>query len=612
MTNASQVLGRIPLKVLRVLAPATPVYSSSRAAVTLVFSRPVIELGSNFLPEDGSGDSVNVNGVAPLLWACDGEPKHEPPISGRSWWVTTSIMRFDPSVQWGNDLHCTVWVNPLLRSWDGAQLTGAYPHKSFNTSALTLGNTAVSSELARIATDGAWRPLLGEETAYECPSDCRVTLGFSHRIDKDVLSRHLCLMKNTSWPGGQCRRVQVQQLDSECAPCPSSAATWVVVPPRLEDDTSYLLVLPKGVTASNTSGPTLVDLKQKLHGLRPFEFPFLPTTSYQAPAIAAPQVSLYVRHGLPAETPPSEVQKAVSLTSPKQKQQAVVVHREHNDLTLQPSKTHLILESEFVPSTGPRSHQLSNYTFQGDASASLKDAFGQSLRQSQAKYHTAQLAAFEVQPIAFSGFFREEKESIGLVALARGKDTQPKCGKCHGCSACPDCNAEGSVTLRAQPVGGSELEDVLMLAFVNCSNLTANAAVWSDEAATFGPQPSNTVVEEWKFGELVSGSAKPWVLAQHTEARPSWQPDCERSNYWNQRIGQKTCSLYTSAPFAVSVIQQLQNERHSSQSTHSEVLVLVTDYTDVAAVVGADVTLFEIITENNENDCCRKKTCPCS
>ena len=86
--NASQILCRIPLRQLRLLAPHTPVYSYSKESVTLVFSRPVIELGSNF--GDSTSTTVDVNGVHPLLWKCGATaPTSVPPVSGRTYWVTT-------------------------------------------------------------------------------------------------------------------------------------------------------------------------------------------------------------------------------------------------------------------------------------------------------------------------------------------------------------------------------------------------------------------------------------------------------------------------------------------------------------------------------------------
>ena len=178
VTNASQILGCIPLKELRILAPPTPVYPSSKAAVTVVFSRPVIKLGSNFAPVDG-GSAATVNGVQPLLWLCTGtsaatiraRPAWAPPSAGRLHWVTTSILRFDPTEAWGNDLRCAVSVNPWLRSYDGAPLVGkTRARKTFNTSALAVGNGfgTVSSAKAAAATDGRWQSRLGEEKDYEC------------------------------------------------------------------------------------------------------------------------------------------------------------------------------------------------------------------------------------------------------------------------------------------------------------------------------------------------------------------------------------------------------------------------------------------------------------
>ena len=98
VTNTSAIFGKIPLKALRLLVPQTPVYGGSKASVTLVFSRSVIRLGSNFGPEIKA--HAETAGVQPLLWSCNGgSPKFPgaPPIAGRTWWVTTSILRFDPS-----------------------------------------------------------------------------------------------------------------------------------------------------------------------------------------------------------------------------------------------------------------------------------------------------------------------------------------------------------------------------------------------------------------------------------------------------------------------------------------------------------------------------------
>ena len=119
-------------------------------------------------------------------------------------------------------------------------------------------------------TDGAWRPLLGEETSYECPSDCRLSISFSHRVDRQALQQHLCLVVNGSSSSGgrqQCGRVLVEH-GAECdpieAPCADSSKDWVIIPGALGFDKEYSLILPKGVVVSNVSGPTHEEIKQQL------------------------------------------------------------------------------------------------------------------------------------------------------------------------------------------------------------------------------------------------------------------------------------------------------------------------------------------------------------
>ena len=608
--NASQILGRIPLRQLRLLAPHTPVYSYSKESVTLVFSRPVIELGSNF--GDSTSTTVDVNGVHPLLWKCGATaPTSVPPVSGRTWWVTTSILRFDPTEPWGNDLECEVFANPLLRSWDGARLIVNSDQRSasFNTSALALTSTSVASEKAAAATDGAWDALLGEETSYECPSDCKLSISFSHRVDREAL-QHLCLMTNASWPRGRCDRVSVEHgtdCDQSITPCADSSTSWVVVPGALEFDTEYVLVLPSGVVVSNVSGPTKLDLKQSLHGLRPFQWPFF-TDDDRHVAIASRQVSLYARHGLPAGALPSTIQASVQLESRTNHETGWIVHREHNDLTLQPSKTQVRLDAAFVPSRGQRDDRLSNYTFSGDQSSGLKDAFGLSLQHSEATFSTAPVVAFAIQPEAFSAFFPPGHESgadqqgtIDLVALARGV-AEPEHQDCGN----QECECEG-VSLRAQSVSpNDQIEDILMLALVNCSNITSEHAVFNDQAKRFGPQPENTDVQNWKFGELSSSTGSEgthWVLSQRSVVRAAWQQNCTLQYYQ-----QPTCSLYTSASFAVSAVYQSETPRSSN-----EILALVTSYAGAAPIADAEVSMYRLYTaDDTASECCRLRQCPCS
>ena len=65
VTDADALYRALPLKQLRLITPAEGRVSGTDA-VTLVFSRAVIALGSHF----HGGGSSSVGGVAPLLWTC--------------------------------------------------------------------------------------------------------------------------------------------------------------------------------------------------------------------------------------------------------------------------------------------------------------------------------------------------------------------------------------------------------------------------------------------------------------------------------------------------------------------------------------------------------------
>jgi len=44
------------------------------------------------------------------------------PVPGRSRWVTTTIFRFDPAIDWPTDLECEFKWNAALKTFDGEQL----------------------------------------------------------------------------------------------------------------------------------------------------------------------------------------------------------------------------------------------------------------------------------------------------------------------------------------------------------------------------------------------------------------------------------------------------------------------------------------------------------
>lgn len=157
---AGSSFGKLPLTVtvttpteLVTAAANEPLTISGRQAITAVFSRPIIPLGSDF------GKEQEYGGAVPFTISCDGSS----PVPGRGRWVTTNIARFDPSVDWPSDLACTFEWNATLSSYDGAPLQLSSPRQvSLRTEPLKMTLGLITSELANNLTDNNWSPREGK------------------------------------------------------------------------------------------------------------------------------------------------------------------------------------------------------------------------------------------------------------------------------------------------------------------------------------------------------------------------------------------------------------------------------------------------------------------
>jgi len=108
----SSFMQALPLRVdfatpALLAADGAPVTLSGSDAIQVVFSRPVIALGSDF----GLASAV------PFTLS--------PPVEGAFRWVTSYVVRFDPAGTWGSDLNLTLSWDLDLRSWDGIPLLPA-------------------------------------------------------------------------------------------------------------------------------------------------------------------------------------------------------------------------------------------------------------------------------------------------------------------------------------------------------------------------------------------------------------------------------------------------------------------------------------------------------
>ncbi|GFR52004.1 hypothetical protein Agub_g14427 [Astrephomene gubernaculifera] len=150
-----------------------------RQAITVVFSRPVIALGSDF------GTPAEQQKL-PFQLSCR--------MPGKTRWVTTTIARFDPDADWPSDLACDLRWNTSLETYDGVplQLGPTPPSVRLTSHPLQMFLTDVDSPTARNLTGGLWSPFAaGAGQLPEVPPDGKIVLSFSQPVDPRMLQSAL-------------------------------------------------------------------------------------------------------------------------------------------------------------------------------------------------------------------------------------------------------------------------------------------------------------------------------------------------------------------------------------------------------------------------------------
>jgi hypothetical protein len=539
-------------------------------AITVVFSRSVIPLGSSFNPQPGpsTAAATDVYGSTVLHWQCsastdgdggysmrrrDSAPTGQPPLPGRQWWVTTSILRFDPVVEWPNDLNCTVVVNAVVRAYDGIPLERATPAITLTVTTVPLevyGGT-VTSAIADAATDGLWTPQLGSEEAPECPADAHVSVEFNVGVDATELAKTMCLRRVNS---------TVCSIDALAVVQGSGASSIVVIfaDGALAFDTAYNIVLPLASRATNLSGPTVTEQSVAVHGVRPFRFAFLDNFTVQ---IDSPQVQLFARHGLPDPLPAAmllALQQSITVTP----------SLPHGGFAVtQVSKTSVLVVGDFT--------QATRFAFGIAASSVVRDNFGLALTHSNGAYSTADRGPFVQIPPGF-GVVAGGTAIMPLRAIVRGRVTAPPTSDPQS----PPC--EGT-RLRARSVSILELNTVAAIQLSGgCQNSTVVQAFWGGASgATItqrGPQSLSGAVETWVFPtDLISEGRVAFVVQDMVPAPWQHGHNCSSNTYSNQ------CSLFTASALEVLTF-----------STAQHILVWVTRADDASPVRDASVVLYNL------------------
>ncbi|PNH12233.1 hypothetical protein TSOC_000852 [Tetrabaena socialis] len=355
-------------------ATADPVSVSGRQAITVVFSRPVIALGSDF------GDASATKKV-PFRLSCS--------VPGKSRWVTTTIFRFDPDVDWPTDLNCNLTWTAGLSTYDGAPLAlGSVPvTRSLVTYPLTLSIGGVLSDLATNLTDGLWNPSTAPtpEVPFEVPPDgARGAAGCGLGSSRVVA----CGVSIAEGPKGTGPAVSFG-----VGPC-QTAAPWIygmadsatttpaglsldvnttcaeVVPTSpLKPNTSYLLRLPRGAVYSALAGPLRMDTSAAFGGLVPYR-----------------RLDLWLRHGL--STSAEDLATSIHICAPSNKTATCT------DLAFGLSLVSRGKARLSVPDLAPGTQ----YRISVDQTDAVKDGFGQSLQASALTFWTAYVSYAFVTP----------------------------------------------------------------------------------------------------------------------------------------------------------------------------------------------------------------------
>ena len=166
ITNAQEINRQAELVNILPNQDNGPVVLHKNAAITLIFSRPIIELGSDW----GKDKNYNIfTFEAPMGDKSSANSCTDAALIGKGRWVTTSIYRFDPNVDhgWPTNLDCVLNLNEDLVTYDGIKITEIMFYR-FTTSAQSAYVRQVISDNAMELTDGRWSSYIPNAQANEC------------------------------------------------------------------------------------------------------------------------------------------------------------------------------------------------------------------------------------------------------------------------------------------------------------------------------------------------------------------------------------------------------------------------------------------------------------
>lgn len=411
---------------------------SGRGAITVTFASAFIALGSDF----GSGELPDSLRPFHLTAA----------IPGRWRWVTTSIIRFDPSEDWPAELNFELQLKDNAIGYGGATLAApAQRAWRFATPALLMWLEGVESDGAQKLTGDRWSPEIGlHDEGPEVPPDAVVRLRFSSKVNTSMLQALRLRPRLPSHLSGEdvaysfrkCKKpgtgassipIGVMPMDIGSLIAFGDAfnsdeyAVCLALGGRLAVDGLYEVALPKGSTFHAQGGLTGAEKSVRLRGLNNFSFPFITIQNGGVDSSPRPifkRQRLWLRHGLMDGVSMEVLSKQFRL----QPELPFNVSR--------PEKAVLLFSAAFEPEM--------KYTLYVDPSPRVQDGFGLPLLACKHAFRMAALdnLLLEPQTDEVTMFASSNEASVEWPILFRGErvclrqpDVRSEVARCTGRSS---------------------------------------------------------------------------------------------------------------------------------------------------------------------------------
>lgn len=299
----------------------------------------------------------------------------DPPVAGKSRWVSSHIYRFDPEDGWPLDSQTTLKWNSELVTHDGIPLdvTEEAEIVLFTTS-LAINIVDISSSSAQNLTDGVWDANIGTEDDKlpEVPPDSNLRLRFSHPVSIKVLKKHLKVFAELE--NEQAATVEVDFCDSspqvELDEGESNCANATIIG-DLPPNTKFLLTLEKGVKYSKKAGALRTAAAAPFGSLRKFVFPFLK----DAVNVRSQVLDIWLPHGLSNSKDVAKIEGIMRLSNPLTGGQVPFNLEQASNATLR-------LTASLEPGKSYRLNVI--------GSSAITDGFNQPFGRSNVEFSTAQ------------------------------------------------------------------------------------------------------------------------------------------------------------------------------------------------------------------------------